>query len=91
MTKKDIIAKVDSIIIQEKPDDVMFYLNDFKQDLKSNRELGYFYGRVRYHFKSTPEQFKEQEKMLKWFDKDNFYDEIVNRDAQRSPRDVKKK
>lgn len=90
MSKKDIIAKVDSIIIQDKPDDVMFYLNDFKQDLNNNRELGYFYGRVRYHFNSAPEQFKEQEKMLKWFDEDNFYDEIDKRDAQRSPRDVKK-
>jgi hypothetical protein len=90
MTKKDIIAKVDSIIKQENLDDVMFHLNDLKQDLNSIRELGYFYGRVRYHFDSTPEQFKEQEEMLKWFDRDNFYDEIVKRDAQRTPRDGKK-
>lgn len=91
MKKKDIIEKVDYIIKQEKPDDIMFYLNDFKQNLNNNRELGYFFGRVRYHFDSTPKQFKEQEELLKWLDRDNFYNEIVKRDAQRTPpRDIDK-
>ena len=84
MKKKDIFNSVDCIINQKNPDEVMFYLNDYKQELINKREQGYFYCRVRHHFGYTPKLFKDQENMLKYFHKDNFYDEILKRDSQRN-------
>jgi hypothetical protein len=84
MKKKDIISSIDKIMNDNSIEDKIFDLNSLKGCLKIKREFGYFYARVRYYFGDTPAHFKSQEEYLKFFDQENFYDELIAREKQRN-------